>query len=443
MSKIWKNIKEYNIISTPLSVSQLQNIQLKPNKLIISSPINEDGEDDTNNVNLIITDNDGNPLNITNNTTLYNMCYAIGEILKFQSDNSKYFSFTVDKSELRNKYIYKNNSLSESTVDNFSMSYSNCIDINMYVDNPILNEKINFNHSDLEDNTVTIKNITVNPQIDNSVDTGLYISYVKLDTDIPNINKSIKVSNVVIKDNFYIYYGLVSNNVSHALRNSTINNGYSKFINDDYLSNGINLTNEQSTFLKEISTCHANKYVSAHVSNFSKESCIYDAYTSNVLTNVEPNTYISLNNGMTISNIVKNQLNYLNINDSLITYYSLKGVSTAYLNEYTYYNNVDIDKVYEYYKKYNVYNIPSAMNLWIIVPSILTYYYNYNNFKLYLTNTNNQDSIIEYAVHDSHKFIHDNKDYYYIEFGKTKSNVTYEGLSYDIITSYTAKILIN
>lgn len=432
MSKVWQNTSNYNIISTPLTADELKNIKLNSNQLIISVPINDNNEDDENNINILITDNNGNALNITNNSSLQKMCNAFGEILNFQSNTNELFEFNVDNSYIQNIYIYNGNILSYNSIGYTNVSYSNCISVENYLTNDLFNSDIQYT-SEVESNKVKMKNIKIIPKLPNDVETGIYLSYFNLKTPIPNIDKKITVKNIIVKDTLKLYYGFVSNSISEVFRNTYVNNGYTKYINDDYLiSSDADLENNQTTFFNEIASVFNYKEVNSYTYGFyNNDMCNYVLLSTAMF---DKSTYFNITEDNLAYSIIV-QTNRLNINNDQLNNRIITMITSESLKNYCNYISVDTEKINKYYN--NINDIYINTNLWVITPSILSYYYSNIEFIIFDNNT----EVKRFKPIFIHEFKHDNKDYQYIEFGYNTNYSINSGLTLNDM-SYYGKLLL-
>lgn len=387
----------YNVISSPLSAKQLLNSNnLHPNQLIISNEPNLDGTD-TGVSTLIATDRNGKPCDVSNNTQLTNICNNIGNVISYQTftGNNPVLKYT-NNDIIENDIVKSFNKYTITPGYITNLTYTSCFNVDVSLQNDIFNSQqihtdIVFNNSSYS-YFIEKMYFLPSPSIVNNIDMGEYVSYINIDTNIPNTFKQVKLINKITGGTVKLYIGIMSRTLSYVNRNIRLFNDYLGF--DDYAYTYYMLGSNASMFNYNNNPRNYSRDMTNYIYSFT-----YTIYN--------PDTFV-ITPETTLENIILTQNSKLSSFDDpgslfikLFQSYTMDAMSVnlSYYDEYglTQYYNITSSKLK---------NSRVNMGLWLIMPKFMdNNYYSSLTINGYL-----------YSSSDTHEFTHNGQQYIYKEY---------------------------
>lgn len=402
MSKLGLNIgNKYDIISSPLSVSELQQAEpLNPNTVILSSVPDNEGNDNV--VNMLATDNNGFTVNLFKNTELQKACDEIGNVIMYKikhpstdlvfniNNTSSYVNHTVK--------VNANNKIIEYESAYVVTNHSGCFIPRYKLDNNILHIT---NIEEYNNSTYTNK-VILDPtaEIIEKNGVGIYTTNFSMYSNIPNVIDNIAVTTNVKGSTFTMYCGVLSGLIDEFTNMYASDN--SQPIGKDYLSSSSNafqfVNSYYTTFINnKAGILNTAYYYNTSLSYFALTSMVYKYDIADYQVNLNTEQAITIEGKQLASKYRLKLHNHPYIIDSLELNNSyllqLYNTLSDYLNSF---NNITgtaankLTNMYtEYankaqYSAYSISDLSMRYGAWCIIPKEIA-----NNYDVKIYDGNN------------------------------------------------------
>lgn len=320
MSKIGLNIGNvYDVISTPLTLKEIENSKLEPNKMIVSCETTDTGVDSSNAILAGITDNNGNLNKIQIDDPIID---SIGKVFAYSIVTRKFPEYKFDDTT---DIIYRNITTNGKTITSktptISFSYTYCFTPKNVFDNFIT---VLTTASQQKDSPTINTTLTLNTDID-TIKYGTFNGRIEI---FPNIYKDV-IINITNTSSISMYLWTIPYFIDKANNTDTL------FNNISYnLSQPINPEQYKPIGISELQQYNwAN--VNQEQSYSQSVSILYDTYYD--IANILGNNYIEEAWGPTIYDYYNNSNNYIN---------KLGHNNILYDSNYTTYSSVNVNNLY-------------------------------------------------------------------------------------------------